>query len=89
RRPLYLLLSSTKKTGDISLSFFPLLGERGDLYRSVILLDDQATYYHGSGDLDKNRREWRGRQDHARVEHCIVLYSSIMGLCIVLFLFCI
>ena len=33
--------------------------------------------------MDKNRREWRGRQDHARVEHCIT------GLCIVLFLFCI
>ncbi|KAH0898103.1 hypothetical protein HID58_047671, partial [Brassica napus] len=123
----------------ISLRCFPLLSERGDLSRSVALLDDQATSpsvavveegkqrslflslssprrnrdelslrriedgmiksqtilhnksqkikghmikYHGSGDLDKNMREWRDRQDHARVEHCIVLYFSITGLCI-------
>ncbi|KAF2540742.1 hypothetical protein F2Q68_00030515 [Brassica cretica] len=43
RRPLYLLLSSTKENGDISLRFLPLLGERGALSRSVVLLDDQAT----------------------------------------------
>uniref|UniRef100_A0A0D3A1A9 Uncharacterized protein n=1 Tax=Brassica oleracea var. oleracea TaxID=109376 RepID=A0A0D3A1A9_BRAOL len=43
RQPLYLLLSSTKENGDISLRFFPLLGERGDLSRSVVLLDDKAT----------------------------------------------
>ena len=40
---IYLLLSSTKENGDISLCFLPLLGERGDLSRSVVLLDDQAT----------------------------------------------
>ncbi|KAL0704927.1 hypothetical protein Bca4012_071352 [Brassica carinata] len=39
---IYLLLSSTKENGDISLCFLPLLGERGDLSRSVVLLDDQA-----------------------------------------------
>ena len=32
----------------------------------------------GSGEADKATGEWRGRQDHERVEHCIVLYSCIL-----------
>ncbi|KAH0875445.1 hypothetical protein HID58_072807 [Brassica napus] len=124
------------ENGDISLCFLPLLGERGDLSRSVVLLDDQATSpsvavveegpqrspylslssprRNSSGESlralsQANRRwndqepndssfkrqkikgymlkssitgvasgtrtgesgEWRGRQDHTRVEHCI------------------
>ncbi|KAH0864246.1 hypothetical protein HID58_081457, partial [Brassica napus] len=43
RRPLHLFLSSTKEHGEISLWFFPLLGERRDLSRSVALFDDKAT----------------------------------------------
>ena len=41
QRPLYLLLSSTKENGE--LCFFPLLGERRHLSRSVALFNDKAT----------------------------------------------
>ncbi|WZZ26492.1 hypothetical protein YC2023_009893 [Brassica napus] len=43
RRPLYLFLFSTKENDDISPCFFPLLGERRDLSRSVALFDDKVT----------------------------------------------
>ncbi|KAL0835418.1 hypothetical protein Bca101_087307 [Brassica carinata] len=43
RRHGYLSVAlSTKENGDISLCFLPLLA-KGDLSRSVVLLDDQAT----------------------------------------------
>ncbi|KAH0898412.1 hypothetical protein HID58_047980 [Brassica napus] len=44
--------------------------------------------YHGSGEWDKNRREWRVERQ-TRPHESGKLYHGTCSVCIVLFLFCI